>query len=395
MASSNRIAACSWNGLRAASSAAPATRQAFVSRQLPRAAKAAFSTISRSRIPSTASIPSRITTRGLATPVDIEDEGGFNLADVERAQDEVDVCIVGGGPAGLSAAIRLKQLEQEKGREIRVVVLEKGAEVGELARASLGTLQTDAMGTGSHILSGAVIETRALDELLPNWKELGAPLNQPALSDSMRFLTENNSFPMPHPPQMNNKGNYIISLSRFTAWLAEQAEAAGVEVYAGFAGANLVWSEDGKSVKGVVTGDVGLDKNGQPKDSYEPGMEFHAKCVLIAEGAHGSLSKVVQNKFNLREGKDPQTYGLGIKEVWKVRDEVYQPGKVVHTLGWPLDFKTYGGSWLYHMENNMVSMGLVVGLDYENPYLSPYKEFQVSLLWSKQGSLLTSFSRSE
>jgi electron-transferring-flavoprotein dehydrogenase len=238
------------------------------------------------------------------------------------------------------------------------------------------------MSTGSHILSGAVIETRALDELLPNWKELGAPLNQPALSDSMRFLTENNSFPMPHPPQMNNKGNYIISLSRFTAWLAEQAEAAGVEVYAGFAGANLVWSEDGKSVKGVITGDVGLDKNGQPKDSFEPGMEFHAKCVLIAEGAHGSLSKVVQNKFNLREGKDPQTYGLGIKEVWKVRDEVYQPGKVVHTLGWPLDFKTYGGSWLYHMENNMVSMGLVVGLDYENPYLSPYKEFQVSpLCW--------------
>ncbi len=233
---------------------------------------------------------------------------------------------------------------------------------------------------GSHILSGAVIETKALDELIPTWKELGAPLNQPALSDSMRFLTRSSSFPMPHPPQMNNKGNYIVSLSRFTAWLGEQAEAAGVEVYPGFAGARVLYSEDGKAVKGVATGDVGLDKDGQPKDSYEPGMEFHAKVTLIAEGAHGSLSKVIQNKFSLREGKDPQTYGLGIKEVWKVRDEVYEPGKVVHTLGWPLDFKTYGGSWCYHMEGGLVSLGLVVGLDYENPYLSPYKEFQVSLI---------------
>ncbi|WVR03145.1 hypothetical protein IAU60_000135 [Kwoniella sp. DSM 27419] len=286
-------------------------------------------------------------------------EAKFDPDTVERAQDEVDVCIVGGGPAGLSAAIRLKQLEQERGgEEIRVVVLEKGGEVG------------------AHILSGAVIETKALDELIPDWKELGAPLNQPATSDSMRFLTEKSSFPMPHPPQMNNKGNFIVSLSRFTAWLAEQAEALGVEVYPGFAGAKVLYTEDGKGVKGVVTGDVGLDKDGQPKDSYEPGMEFHAKVTLIAEGAHGSLSKEVQKKFNLRDGVDPQTYGLGIKEVWKVRDEVYEPGKVVHTLGWPLDYKTYGGSWLYHMEDNMVSMGLVVGLDYQNPYLSPYKEFQ-------------------
>ncbi|WWC57646.1 uncharacterized protein I303_100178 [Kwoniella dejecticola CBS 10117] len=286
-------------------------------------------------------------------------EATFDPDTVERATDEVDVCIVGGGPAGLSAAIRLKQLEQERGGdELRVVVLEKGGEVG------------------AHILSGAVIETRALDELIPDWKDLGAPLNQPALSDSMRFLTEKSSFPMPHPPQMNNKGNYIVSLSRFTAWLGEQAEALGVEVYPGFAGAKVLYTEDGKGVKGVVTGDVGLDKDGQPKDSYEPGMEFHSKVTLIAEGAHGSLSKEIQNKFNLREGKDPQTYGLGIKEVWKVRDEVYEPGKVVHTLGWPLDYKTYGGSWMYHMEDNMVSLGLVIGLDYENPYLSPYKEFQ-------------------
>ncbi|WVQ94202.1 hypothetical protein IAU59_001280 [Kwoniella sp. CBS 9459] len=286
-------------------------------------------------------------------------EAKFDPDSVERAQDEVDVCIVGGGPAGLSAAIRLKQLEQERGGdELRVVVLEKGGEVG------------------AHILSGAVIETRALDELIPDWKELGAPLNQEAKSDSMKFLTQTSSFPLPHPPQMNNKGNYIISLSRFTAWLAEQAEALGVEVYPGFAGAKVLYTEDGKGVKGVVTGDVGLDKDGQPKDSYEPGMEFHSKVTLIAEGAHGSLSKEVQKKFNLRDGVDPQTYGLGIKEVWKVRDEVYEPGKVVHTLGWPLDFKTYGGSWLYHMEDNMVSLGLVVGLDYQNPYLSPYKEFQ-------------------
>lgn len=184
---------------------------------------------------------------------------------------------------------------------------------------------------------------------------------------------------MPHPPQMNNKGNYIVSLSRVTAWLAEQAEALGVEVYPGFAGAKVLYTEDGKGVRGVQTGDVGLDRNLQPKDSYEPGMEFIAKCTLVAEGAHGSLSKTLQNHFNLRADSDPQTYGLGIKEVWRVRDEVYEPGKVVHTLGWPMDYKTYGGSWLYHMEDNMVSIGLVIGLDYENPTLSPFREFQVSV----------------
>ncbi|WOO82390.1 putative electron transfer flavoprotein-ubiquinone oxidoreductase, mitochondrial [Vanrija pseudolonga] len=288
-----------------------------------------------------------------------EAEEPFNPDEVERATDEADVVIVGGGPAGLSAAIRLKQLANDAGNEeFRVIVLEKASE------------------PGNHILSGAVLEPKALNELIPNWEELGAPLNQPALKDSMKFLTKGMSIPMPHPPQMSNHGNYIVSLSRVVAWLAEQAESLGVEVYPGFAGAKVLYTEDGKGIKGVVTGDVGLDKNFQPKDSYEPGMEFHAKVTLIAEGAHGSLSKEIQNKFNLREGKDPQTYGLGVKEVWKVKDENYEPGKIVHTMGWPLTAKTYGGSFLYHMEDNMVTLGLVVGLDYENPYISPFREFQ-------------------
>lgn len=201
-------------------------------------------------------------------------------------------------------------------------------------------------------------------------------MGQPATSDAMKYLTPTGSIPLPHPPQMSNKGNYIVSLSRVTAWLGEQAEELGVEVYPGFAGASLVMAEDGKSVKGVCTGDVGIDRQGHRKDSFEPGMQFNAKCVLIAEGAHGSLSKIAQKHFNLREGVDPQTYGIGLKEVWKVDPEKHQPGKIVHTIGWPLDIKTYGGSWCYHMQDGLVSLGLVVGLDYENPYLSPYKEFQ-------------------
>ncbi|GAA5894397.1 electron-transferring-flavoprotein dehydrogenase [Sporobolomyces salmoneus] len=282
----------------------------------------------------------------------------FNLNDVERVTDEVDVCIVGAGPAGLSAAIRLMKKAQEEEKEIRVVVLEKGAEVG------------------AHVLSGAVIETKALDELIPDWKELGAPLNQPALSDSMRWLTPTGSFPMPHPPQMSNKGNYIISLSKLTRWLAEQAEELGVEIYPGFAAAKLLYTEDGTGIRGVQTNEIGLDKEFKPKESFEPGMEFHSKLTILAEGCHGSLSKQLIKKFNLREGKDPQTYGLGVKEVWKVKKEKHSPGKVQHTLGWPLDNSTYGGTWLYHMEDEMVSLGIVVGLDYKNPYISPYKELQ-------------------
>jgi electron-transferring-flavoprotein dehydrogenase len=202
-------------------------------------------------------------------------------------------------------------------------------------------------------------------------------IRQLATSSSMRYLMPSFSFPIPHPPQMSNKGNYIVSLSRVTAWLGEQAEALGVEIYPGFAGARLLYNEDG-SVRGVGTGDVGLDKEGKMKDSYEPGMDFVSKVTLLAEGAHGSLSKEVMKKYNLRENCDPQTYGIGLKEVWKVREDKYEAGKVTHSLGWPLDWKTYGGGWEYHMEGGMVSLGLVVGLDYANPYLNPYKEFQVS-----------------
>ncbi|KAH0831035.1 hypothetical protein J3R83DRAFT_13537 [Lanmaoa asiatica] len=283
----------------------------------------------------------------------------FDPAIVERISEDVDVCVVGAGPAGLSAAIRLKQLEQEKGKEFRVVVLEKGPEVG------------------SHILSGAVVEPRALNELLPDWSlRDGNPLKQPATSSTMRFLTKKYSFAIPHPPQMSNDGNYITSLSQFTAWLGGIAEELGVEVYPGFAGAGLVYGEDGNSVAGVRTNEVGLDRRGCVKETFEPGMEFRAKVTLIAEGAHGSLSKELIHKFDLRKDADPQTYGIGLKEVWRVDPSQYRPGEVVHTMGWPLDYLTYGGGFVYHMADGLVSLGLVIGLDYANPYLSPYKELQ-------------------
>ncbi|KAL1717555.1 hypothetical protein EV715DRAFT_253812 [Schizophyllum commune] len=302
----------------------------------------------------------------------------FNPAEVERAEDEVDVCIVGGGPAGLSAAIRLKQLEREKGngRELRVVVLEKGSEAG------------------SHILSGAVIEPRALDELIPEWRNGDHPLTQPATRSRMLFLTEGFSIPLPHPPQMNVRGNYpghkdsfITSLSGFTRWLAGVAEEHGVEVYPGFAGAQLAYG--GEDVVGVVTNEVGLARDYTMKSSFEPGMRFRARATLLAEGAHGSLTKEACRKYRLRDkpaegstdpvvNPDPQaqTYGFGLKEVWQVPPEVHRPGEVVHTLGWPLSYDTYGGGWVYHMADNLVSVGLVVGLNYKNPYMQPYREFQ-------------------
>jgi electron-transferring-flavoprotein dehydrogenase len=233
---------------------------------------------------------------------------------------------------------------------------------------------------GAHTLSGAVIEPRALDELLPEWKGMeGHPLTQPATSSRMRFFTKNSSIPMPHPPQMSNKGNYILSLSQFTAWLGSVAEELGVEIYPGFGGAGLVYDgENQKAVKAVFTNAVGIDKERKVKESFDPGMQFNAKVTLLAEGAHGSLTKQAVKHFGLRKeiGADEQTYGMGVKEVWRVAPEKYRAGEVVHTMGWPLDWKTYGGGWVYHMADGMVSLGLVIGLDYANPYISPYRELQ-------------------
>ncbi|KAJ3126870.1 hypothetical protein HK100_010045 [Physocladia obscura] len=298
--------------------------------------------------------------RGLATaaPADTEaDVEARALLDSERFSEEVDVCIVGAGPAGLSAAIRIRQLAALHGKEVRVFVVEKGSEVG------------------AHTLSGAVLEPRALNELIPDWADKGAPLLQPALKDKMYFLTKSLSIPIPHPPQMSNKGNYIVSLSQFVRWLGEQAEEAGVEIYPAFAASEVLYNDDG-SVAGIATNDVGIGRNGLPKDSFERGMEIRAKVTLFAEGCHGSLSKKVIHKFNLRKDKEPQTYGLGLKEVWEIDPAKHDPGLVLHTVGWPVDYKTYGGAFMYHFGENLVSIGYVVGLDYQNPTLSPYKEFQ-------------------
>ncbi|KAH7101308.1 hypothetical protein BKA62DRAFT_192897 [Auriculariales sp. MPI-PUGE-AT-0066] len=301
--------------------------------------------------------PARL--RQLHTSAMVRERETFDPNTVERASDEVDVCIVGAGPAGLSAAIRLKQLEQESGREIRVVVLEKAGEIG------------------AHIVSGAAIEPRALNELLPDWQSRsGHPLVQPATSSHMYFLTEKLAIPIPHPPQMGNKGNYLVSLSQFVAWLGTVAEEQGVEIYPGFAGASLLYNDSGDAVQGVMTNDVGLDRKFRMKDSFEPGMEFRAKVTLLAEGAHGSLTKTAVKQFDLRKNSDPQTYGFGIKEVWRVPEDKWKPGRVDHTLGWPLDAHTYGGSFMYHMADRHVHLGLVVGLDYANPHMSPYREFQ-------------------
>ncbi|RMD02256.1 electron transfer flavoprotein-ubiquinone oxidoreductase [Aquitalea palustris] len=268
---------------------------------------------------------------------------------------EYDVVIVGGGPAGLSAAIRLKQVAEAKGQEISVCLLEKGSEIG------------------AHILSGAVIETGALAELIPDWKEKGAPLNTPALSDRFLYLTETESIQLPTPPQMHNHGNYIVSLGNFCRWLGEQAEALGVEIYPGFAAAEVLYHADG-SVKGVATGAMGTGKLGD--EPGEPGMELWAKQTIFAEGCRGSLTKMLFERFGLRDGADPQTYGIGIKELWEVKPENHKPGTITHTVGWPVDTATYGGSFMYHLEDNQVVVGYVVGLDYTNPYLSPFEEFQ-------------------
>ena len=270
---------------------------------------------------------------------------------------EYDVVIIGGGPSGLSAAIRIKQLAEAAGKEVSVCLLEKGSEIG------------------AHILSGAVLEPHALAELFPDWQERGAPLNTPAGEDRLLFLTESGSWKLPTPPQMSNHGNYIISLGNLARWLGEQAEAVGVEIYPGFAAAELLYHADG-SVKGVATGDLGIGKDGEQTHNFQPGMELHARQTIFAEGCRGSLTKQLFSKFDLRDGIDPQTYGIGIKELWEIDPAKHQPGLIVHTVGWPLTADTYGGSFLYHLENNLVAVGVVVGLDYKNPWLSPYEEFQ-------------------
>ena len=277
-----------------------------------------------------------------------------------REAMEYDVVVVGAGPGGLATAIRFKQLAVQHGTELSVVVLEKGSE------------------PGAHILSGAVMDPIALTELIPDWKALGAPLTQPVTSDEVLFLSETGSTKTPAflmPDCFHNQGNYVISLGNVTRWLAAQAESLGVEIFPGFAAAEVLYNDDG-SVRGVATGNLGMGKDGQPTDNFQLGMELRGKYTVFAEGARGHLGRQLISRFKLDEGRDPQAYALGVKELWEIDPAKHQSGLVVHTAGWPMDSKTYGGGFLYHLENNQVTLGLVTGLDYSNPYLSPFEEMQ-------------------
>ena len=278
-----------------------------------------------------------------------------------------DVVVVGGGPGGLATAIRLKQLALEKGTDVSVVVLEKGSE------------------PGAHILSGAIMDPRALTELIPDWKNLGAPLTQPVTGDEMLFLTQTGKLSTPQfliPSSLHNEGNYVISLGNVVRWLGQQAEALGVEIFPGFAGAEILYNDDGPengglpSVKGVATGNLGVGKDGEPTGNFQLGMELHAKYTIFAEGSRGNLGRQLIDKYTLDAGKDPQTYALGIKELWEIDPAKARPGHVVHSLGWPMDNQTYGGGFLYHLEGNKVTLGFITGLEYSNPWLSPFEEMQ-------------------
>lgn len=275
---------------------------------------------------------------------------------IARDRMDFDVLIIGAGPSGLATAIRLAQLAEKNQQALNICIIDKGADVG------------------AHILSGAVLEPRALNELIPDWQQKDPPLHTPVTQDRFYFLTKNKSFRLPTPPQMHNNGNFIISLGQFTRFLAREAENLGVNIFPGFAAKEIIY--EANRVVGIITDDKGLDKNGQPKAQFQPGMELHARQIIFAEGCRGSLTQTLFERFDLRKNCDPQTYGLGIKELWEIPEDLHHAGAVLHSIGWPLDHKTYGGAFAYHLGNNLLSIGFVVGLDYENPYLNPYEEFQ-------------------